>query len=110
MQPPSVELTDEMIDRILTMTKQFDPAKAEEYEKLRQSDPEALKARLRQDMEEMRSRMRQRGPGGPGGAMGPGGPGGFGGPGGRQGRRSRSAEGGPGGGEPQARPEGQNDR
>jgi len=104
---PSFEITDEMIDGILTVLKQRDPAKAEEYEKLRQTDPEALKAKLKEDMQ---NRMRQRRSGGPGEAMGPGGPGGFGGPGGRQGRRNRSAEDGPGGPGPQQTPEGQNDR
>ena len=107
MQMPSLELTDERIDGILKMTRQFDPAKAEEYEKLRQTDPEALKAKIREDMQNMRNRMMR---GGPGGATGPGGPGGFGGPGGRQGRRNRSAEDGPGGPGPQQAPEGQNDR
>jgi hypothetical protein len=107
MQLPSFELTDEMIDGILTVLKQRDPAKAEEYEKLRKTDPEALKAKLKEDMQ---NRMRQRRSGGPGGAMGSGGPGGFGGPGGRQGRRNRSTEGGPTGAAPQQAPEGQNDR
>lgn len=116
MQRPSLELTDEMADRILEGMKQFDPTKAEELEKLRESDPEAFKAKLREEMESMRSRMR-RGPGGPGqgpgGAGGPGGPGGGGGPGGRQGRRGgRSSEsgGGPGGARPEQQAEGQNDR
>jgi len=94
----SMELTDERIDGILRMLKQFDPAKAEEYEKLRQSDPEALKAKIREDMQKM---MQRGGPGGqrPGGAMGPGGgPGGFGG---RQGRRNRSSEDAPADNQPQ---------
>ena len=95
-------MTDERIDGILKMTKQFDPAKAEEYEKLRQTDPEALKAKIREDMR----KMMQRGPGG----QGPGGPGGAGGFGGRQGRRGRSTEGGGAGAGPQQGPEGQNDR
>jgi len=95
MQRPSFELTEERIDGIMVIVKQSDPAKAEEYEKLRKSDPEAFKAKLREDMR----KMMQRGPGGPGGA------------GGRQGRRGRSSEAGPGGATPrQQRPEGQNDR
>jgi HlyD family secretion protein len=95
-QRPSFELTDERIDGILKMLKQADPAKAEEYEKLRKSDPEALKAKIREDMR----KMMQRGPGG----QGPGGAGG------RQGRRGRSSEAGPAGAAPRQRPEGQNDR
>lgn len=97
-QRPSFELTDERIDGILKMLKQADPAKAEEYEKLRKSDPDALKAKIREDMRT----MMQRGPGGPG--QGPGGAGG------RQGRRTRSSEARPGGAAPRQRPEGQNDR
>ena len=96
------ELTDERIDGILKMTKQFDPAKAEEYEKLRQTDPEALKAKIREDMR----KMMQRGPGG----QGPGGPGGAGGFGGRQGRRGRSSEAGSDDAAPRQRPEGQDDK
>jgi len=102
MQGPPLELTDEMADRILGFMKQTDPAQAEELEKLRQSDPEAFKTKLRERMASMRGR---RGPGGPGQ-----GPGGAGGPGGRQGRRSRSSEAGPADSEPSQRPEGQNDR
>jgi len=92
----NMELTDEMIDGIIKMTKQRDPAKAEEYEKLRQTDPEALKAKIRADMQNFRNRMMQGG--GPGGGMGPGGGSGFGG---RQGRRNRSAEGAPADSQPQ---------
>ncbi|UCD50609.1 MAG: HlyD family efflux transporter periplasmic adaptor subunit [Phycisphaerales bacterium] len=97
----SMELTEERIDGILRGLKQFDPAKAEEYEKLRQSDPEALKAKIREDMQKM---MRRGGPGGqgPGGPMRPGG--------GREGRRNRSSEGAPADSQPQQRPGGQNDR
>ena len=95
----NMELTDERIDGIIKMTKQFDPAKAEEYEKLRQTDPEALKAKIREDMQSFRSRMMQGG--GPGGRMGPGSPGGTGGDGGRQGRRNRSSEGAPTDSQPQ---------
>jgi multidrug resistance efflux pump len=101
----ATELTDERIDGIIKMTKQFDPAKAEEYEKLRQSDPEALKAKIREDMRNLRSRMMQ---GGGPGRMGPGG--GPGGVGGRQGRRNRSGQGAATESQPRQAPEGQNDR
>jgi len=90
-----MELTDERIDQIISMTKMRDPAKAEEYEKLRKEDPEALKKKLKEDIQSMMSRMRQGGGrqgGGRGGQGGGGMPGGPGGGGGRQG------QGGPGGG------------
>jgi hypothetical protein len=92
----NMELTDERIDGIIRMTKQFDPTKAEEYEKLRETDPEALKAKIREDMQSFRSRMMQGG-----------GPGGFGG---RQGQRNRSGQGTPTENQPRQAPEGQNDR
>jgi HlyD family secretion protein len=94
MRRGSFELTDEMINRILVVLKTADPAGTEALEKLRKSDPEAFKTKLREKMK----------------TMGPG-PGGAGGFGGRQGRRSRSSEAGSGETAPrQPRPEGQNDR
>jgi hypothetical protein len=103
MAQGSFELTDERIDGILKMMKQFDPTKAAEYEKLRKSDPEALKTKLREEMQAMRSRMMQRGPGQGAGGMG----GGFGG---RQGRRGQASEGGGTDAASRQQPEGQNDR
>jgi phosphate uptake regulator len=57
------ELTDEMINRIMSGLAQFDPEKAKELEKLRKSDPEKFKAQLAQLMKSMRNRMRQGGSG-----------------------------------------------
>jgi len=53
------ELTDEMIDKIMSGVKQFDPAKAKELEELRKSDPEKFKAELKKSMQSMRNRMGQ---------------------------------------------------
>lgn len=104
------ELSDEMADRILGFMKRTDPDAAAELEKLRESDPEAFKTKLRERMENMRSRMMRRGPDGQGagGPMGPGG--GAGGFGGRQGRRNRSGEGAATENQPRQAPEGQDDR
>jgi HlyD family secretion protein len=55
------ELTDEIIDRMMSGLAQMDPEKAKELEQLRQSDPEKFKAELRKTMQSMRSRMRQGG-------------------------------------------------
>jgi multidrug resistance efflux pump len=57
------ELTDEMIDRIMSGLAQFDPEKAKELEKLRKSDPKKFKAQLMKSMQSMRNRMRQGGSG-----------------------------------------------
>ncbi len=54
------QLTDEMINRIMSGMAQSDPEKAKELEKLRKSDPEKFKAEL---MQNMRNRMRQGGSG-----------------------------------------------
>ena len=62
------QLTDEIADKMLSGMKMFDPKKAEELEKLKESDPEKFKAELRQAMQQM---MRQR-MGQGGGGMGPG--------------------------------------
>jgi multidrug efflux pump subunit AcrA (membrane-fusion protein) len=53
------QLTDEMINRIMSGLAQFDPEKAKELEKLRKSDPEKFKTQLTQLMQSMRNRMRQ---------------------------------------------------
>ncbi len=57
------ELTDEMINRIMSGMAQFDPEKAKELEQLRKSDPEKFKAELQKSMQSMRKRMRQGGSG-----------------------------------------------
>jgi len=57
------ELTDEIIDKIMSGLAQFDPKKAKELEKLRKSDPEKFKAELMKSMQSMRNRMRQGGSG-----------------------------------------------
>ncbi len=57
------ELTDEMIDKIMSGLAKLDPEKAKELEKLRKSDPEKFKAQLMQLMQSMRNRMRQDGSG-----------------------------------------------
>jgi multidrug efflux pump subunit AcrA (membrane-fusion protein) len=56
------ELTDEMINRIMSGMAQFDPEKAKELEQLRKSDPEKFKAELKKSMQSMR-KMRQGGSG-----------------------------------------------
>ena len=56
------ELTDEVIDRIMSGMSQFDPEKAKELEELRKSDPEKFKAELQRSMQSMR-KMRQGGSG-----------------------------------------------
>ncbi|MBN1807123.1 MAG: HlyD family efflux transporter periplasmic adaptor subunit [Sedimentisphaerales bacterium] len=65
--------TDEMI---LAGMKHFDPKKAEELEKLKNSDPEKFKAEIQKVKQEMRQRMQQMRQGG--GGMGPGMGGGMG--------------------------------
>jgi hypothetical protein len=99
-----MELTDEMADRMLGFMKRTDPDAAAELEKLRESDPEAFKTKLRERMESMRSQMMRRGPGGQGAGAGAGG---FGG---RQGRRNRSGQGAATENQPRQAPEGQDDR
>jgi hypothetical protein len=93
-----LELSDDMIDRIMAGMKQLDPAKAEELEKLRKSNPDEFKKKLKETIESMGNKMRQGGgrPGGTrggpgGGSRSPGGPGGGGRPmqGGAGGGRSR---------------------
>jgi hypothetical protein len=61
-QGMQLELTDEMINRIMSGMAQFDPEKAKELEKLRKSDPEKFKAELKKSMQNMR-KMRQGGSG-----------------------------------------------
>jgi len=79
--PAQLELSDDMIDRIMAGMKQFDPAKAKELEKLRKSNPDEFKKKLKETMESMSQKMKQGGGrpdgarGGPGGgSRGPGGP------------------------------------
>jgi hypothetical protein len=67
-EPGRLQLTDEMIDRIMAGMKQFDPEKAKDLEELRKSDPEKFKSELQKSMQSMRNRMRQGG-----GGMGQGG-------------------------------------
>jgi len=57
------QLTDEMINRIMSGMAQFDPEKAKELGQLRKSDPEKFKAELMKSMQSMRSRMKQGGSG-----------------------------------------------
>ncbi len=57
------QLTDEMINRIMSGMAQLDPKKAKELEQLRKSDPEKFKAELMKSMQSMRSRMKQGGSG-----------------------------------------------
>jgi hypothetical protein len=57
-QRRQIELTDEMIDKIMTGLKQANPEKAAELEQLRKSDPEKFKTELQSSM---RSMMRQGG-------------------------------------------------
>jgi len=57
------QLTDEMINRIMSRMAQFDPEKAKELGQLRKSDPEKFKAELMKSMQSMRNRMRQGGSG-----------------------------------------------
>jgi len=59
--PTQMELTDERIDRIMGMISQTDPQKAEELNKLRESDPEKFKAELRKLIEQFRGSRRGRG-------------------------------------------------
>jgi len=54
-----LQLTDEMINRIMSGMAQFDPEKAKELGQLRKSDPEKFKAELMKSMQSMRNRMRQ---------------------------------------------------
>jgi HlyD family secretion protein len=72
MQDGEFELTDQMIDRIMAGLRKFDPDKANELEQLRKSDPEQFKAKLRETMENMRSRMMRQGFGGQGQGRGRG--------------------------------------
>jgi len=62
-QGMQLELTDEMINRIMSGMAQFDPEKAKELGQLRKSDPEKFKAELMKSMQSMRNRMRQGGSG-----------------------------------------------
>ncbi len=62
-QGRQLELTDEMINRIMSGMAQFDPEKAKELGQLRKSDPEKFKAELMKSMQSMRNRMRQDGSG-----------------------------------------------
>jgi len=55
------ELTDERINRIMSLMAQFDPEKAKELGQLRKSDPEKFKAELMKSMQSMRSKMKQGG-------------------------------------------------
>jgi hypothetical protein len=57
------QLTDEMINRIMSGLAQLDPKKAKELGELRKSDPEKFKAELMKSMQSMRSRMKQGGSG-----------------------------------------------
>ena len=57
------QLTDEMINRIMSGMAQFDPKKAKELGQLRKSDPEKFKAELMKSMQSMRSKMKQGGSG-----------------------------------------------
>jgi len=56
------QLTDEVINRMMSGMAQFDPEKAKELEQLRKSDPEKFKAELQRSMQSMR-KMRQGGSG-----------------------------------------------
>jgi HlyD family secretion protein len=58
------ELTDQMIDGIMSKLAQIDPEKAKELEKLRKSDPEKFKAQLRQSMRNIMMRQGQNEEGG----------------------------------------------
>jgi len=53
------QMTDEMIDRMLTGMKKLNPEKAQELEKLRKDDPEKFKTELAEFMKSMRGTMRQ---------------------------------------------------
>jgi RND family efflux transporter MFP subunit len=55
------ELTDERIEQIMQGMKQFDPAKYEKFDKLRQEDPEKFKEELRKEMERFMKQMREQG-------------------------------------------------
>ncbi len=57
------QLTDEMINRIMSGLAKSDPEKAKELGQLRKSDPEKFKAELMKSMQSMRSKMRQGGSG-----------------------------------------------
>lgn len=52
--PTQMELTDERIDRIMGMISQTDPQKAEELNKLRESDPEKFKTELQKLIKQFR--------------------------------------------------------
>jgi HlyD family secretion protein len=58
-QGRQLELTDEMINRIMSGMAQIEPEKAKELETLRKSDPEKFKAELMKSMQSMRNKMRQ---------------------------------------------------
>jgi len=62
-QGRQLQLTDEMINRIMGRLAEADPEKAKELEKLRKSDPEKFKAELMKSMQSMRSKMKQGGSG-----------------------------------------------
>jgi len=57
------ELTDEMINGIMSGLAKFDPKKAKELENLRKSDPEKFKAELMKSIQSMRNKMKQGGSG-----------------------------------------------
>ncbi|MFB0525094.1 MAG: efflux RND transporter periplasmic adaptor subunit, partial [Phycisphaerae bacterium] len=62
IEPPQdrqLELTDEIIDRIMGRMAENNPERAKELQQLRQSDPEKFKAELTRFMQTMRERMRQ---------------------------------------------------
>jgi HlyD family secretion protein len=56
-------LTDERINRMMSLMAQFNPEKAKELGQLRKSDPEKFKAELMKNMQSMRSKMKQGGGG-----------------------------------------------
>ena len=62
-QGGQLQLTDEMINRIMSGMAQLDPEKAKELGQLRKSDPEKFKAELMKSMQSMRERMGQGGSG-----------------------------------------------
>ncbi len=55
------QMTDEVIDRMLTGMKKFNPEKAQELEKLRKDDPEKFKTELEGYMKSMRETMMRQG-------------------------------------------------
>ncbi len=62
-QGGQLQLTDERINRIMSLMTQFDPEKAKELGQLRKSDPEKFKAELMKSTQSMRSKMKQGGSG-----------------------------------------------